>query len=436
MSVEAKVGAFAVGGLSLLSAALIGLGGMDLGGSEKITLYAGFKQVLGLENQADVRLSGVNIGRVDSIVNDSGGVTVTLKVDGDTKIPDNSVATVMSIGVMGNKFVNITPGRDEGSYLQDGDNINVTDETDMNKVFESLDKVMTKVDTLLESVNKVIGNETLQNSIVEMSDNMKQSTEHINGLTESLERMAKGNEQNVNQMATQLNSVLASMNKTMATVEHMTANIDKFAGDPQTAADLKTTLSNISATSKSIASVAENIDKFTGDPKVAEDMKATISNARSITERADKMLGKVEGTADKVSKIEFTPSVDVIYSGSHSKTDFNVNANLEVALDDTSINLGVEDIGDGSKLNAQLGKKLGESFGARAGVVAGKIGVGLDAYAGDKLKFSAEAYDPNDVSVRLKSQYKVADSTYILGEWHDVNHKDDRAVYFGIRQEF
>ena len=417
-----------------MSAALIGLGGVDFSSNEKITLYAGFKQVLGLENQADVRLSGVNIGKVESIVNDSGGVTVTLKVDNDTKIPDNSVATVTSIGVMGNKFVNITPGRDEGSYLQDGDHINVTDEADMNKIFESLDKVMTKVDTLLESVQKVIGNETLQNSIVEMSDNMKKSTEHINGLTESLERMAKGNEQNVNQMTTQLNSVLANMDKTMATVEHMTANIDKFAGDPQTAADLKTTLSNISATSKSIASVAENIDKLTGDPKVAEDMKATISNARSITERADQMLGKVQGTADKVSKIDFTPSVDVIYSGSAS--DFDVNANLEIALDDTSVNLGVEDIGDRSKLNAQLGKKLGEDFSARAGVVAGKVGLGLDAYAGDKFKFSAEAYDPNNVSVRLKSQYKVTDSTYILGEWHDVNHKDDRAVYFGIKQEF
>lgn len=436
MSVEAKVGAFAVGGLSLLSAALIGLGGVDFGSREKITIYAGFKQVLGLENQADVRLSGVNVGKVESIVNDSGGVTVTLKIDNDAKIPDNSVATVTSIGVMGNKFVNITPGRDDGSYLQDGDHINVTDEADMNKVFESLDKVMAKVDTLLGSVQKVIGNETLQSSIVEMSDNMKSATEHINGMTESFERMAKGNEQNVNQMAAQLNTLLTSMNATMATVEHMTKNIDRFAGDPQTAADLRDTLKNISATSKSIASVAENVDKFTSDPKVAEDMKATISNAKSITERADQMLGKVQGTADKVSKIDFTPSVDVLYSGSHSKTDFNVNANFEVALDDTSVNLGVEDIGDGSKFNAQIGKKLGGDFNARAGVVAGKIGLGLDAYAGDKLKFSAEAYNPNDVSVRLKSQYKVADSTYILGEWHDVNHKDDRAVYFGLKQEF
>ncbi len=434
MSAEAKVGAFAIGGLAMLSAAMIGLGNFHFGGDENITLYAPFKQVLGLEAQADVRLSGVPVGKVESIVNDGGGVTVTMKVNQDTKIPDNSTATVISIGVMGDKFVNITPGKDEGNYLHDGDKINVVEEADMNKMFEGIDKVLGKVDTLLQSVEKIVGNDTFQKSVVEMSDNMKSASAHMDGLMASLEKISRENESNVNQMASQLNTLLASMNTTMATVEHMTANLDKFAGDPQTVEDLKSTLSNISATSKNIANIAENVDKFTGDPKVADDMKATISNAKSITERADKMLGKVEGAADGFSKIDVTPSVDVLYSGGES--DFNVNANVEIAMDKTSVNLGVEDIGDSSKVNAQLGKKFSDDFGARAGVVAGKIGVGVDAYAGEKFKFSAEAFDPNDVKVRLKSQYKVADSTYILGEWHDINHKDDRAVYFGVKQEF
>ncbi len=434
MSAEAKVGAFAIGGLAMLSAAMIGLGDIHLGGDKNITLYAGFKQVLGLESQADVRLSGVPIGKVSDIVNDGGGVTVSLKVNEDVKIPDNSVATVISIGVMGDKFVNITPGKDDGHYLQNGDNINVAEEADMNKMFEGLDKVLTKVDNLLTSVEKVIGNETFQKSIVEMSNNMKNATAHINGMTESLERVARENESNVGQMANQLNTLLTSMNATMATVEHMTKNLDKFAGDPQTVADLRETLKNISATSQSIASVAENVNKFTGDPQLAEDMKATVSNARSLTERADKMLGKVDGATSKFSKIDVTPSLDVLYSG--AKSDFDVNALVEVAMDDTAFRLGVEDIGDSSKLNAQLGKSLSENFGARAGVVAGKVGLGVDARVSDNFKISAEAYNPNDVTVRLKSQFKIADDTYILGEWHDLNHRNDRAVYFGFKREF
>ncbi len=433
MSAEAKVGAFAIGGIAMLSAALIGLGDIHFGADKNITLYAGFKQVLGLENQADVRLSGVPVGKVDSIINDGGGVTVTLKVNQDVKIPDNSTATVLSVGVMGDKFVNITPGKDDGEYLRDGDHINVTEEADMNKMFDGIDKVLAKVENLLQAVEGIVGNETFQKSVVEMSDNMKSASEHMNGLMASLERISRDNEQNVNQMATQLNTILATMNATIANVEHMTANLDKFAGDPQTVADLKNTLTNISATSKSIAGMAEHINQFVGDPQVNDDIKITISNARNLTERADSILEKVQGASSKFSQIEIKPSVDILYSEKNS--DWDANLAVEVAMDDKSLHLGVEDIGDSSKLNAQVGKLFNEDFGARAGIVAGEIGLGVDAYAGDKWKFSAEAYDLNDVKVRLKSQYKVADSTYILGELHAVN-KDSRAAYFGIKQEF
>ncbi len=433
MSAEAKVGAFAIGGIAMLSAALIGIGDIHFGADKNITLYAGFKQVLGLENQADVRLSGVPVGKVERIENDGGGVTVTLKVNQDVKIPDNSTATVLSVGVMGDKFVNITPGKDDGEYLRDGDHINVTEEADMNKMFDGIDKVLAKVENLLQAVEGIVGNETFQKSVVEMSDNMKSASEHMNGLMESLERVSRDNEQNINQMATQLNTILATMNATIANVEHMTANLDKFAGDPQTVADLKNTLTNISATSKNIAGMAENLNKFVGDPQVNEDMRITISNARNLTERADSILEKVQGASEKFSQIEIKPSVDILYSGKNS--DWNTNLAVEVAMDDKSLHLGVEDIGDSSRLNAQVGRLLNEDFGVRAGIVAGEIGLGLDAYAGNSWKFSAEAYDLNDIKVRLKSQYRLTDSTYILGEIHAIN-KDSRAAYFGIKQEF
>ena len=176
------------------------------------------------------------------------------------------------------------------------------------------------------------------------------------------------------------------------------------------------------------------MNKVVSDPQVAEDMKATLHNARNLTERADKILGKVQGATDKVSKIDVTPSVDVMYSGGES--NWKTNFNVDITSGDTSVDIGAESIGDGTKLNAYVGKKFGTDFGAHGGIIAGKPGVGVDAYAGDKWKFSAEVYDINDATLRLKTQYKVSDSTYILGEWHDINHRDDRAAYLGIRQEF
>lgn len=433
MSAEAKVGAFAVGGLMALGSAMYAVGGMDIGHSDDLTVYAGFKQVLGLEKQSAVRLSGVPVGNVAEIKNDGGGVTVTLNIKPDAKIPKNSAITVSSSGVMGEKFINITPGKDDGNYLSNGDYVYGIEESDMNKMFEGMTSVMTKVDDLLDDVQNVLGDKTFQTSVVKMSENLEQASEHVNKFTGSLERIAVGNEGNVAKMAGQMNEILAGMNRSMANVESMTENLHRFAGNPQTAQDLQTTLKNISDTSKNIANMAENMNKVAGDPKVAEDMKATISNARSITERADKILGKVQGASEKISKVEVTPSAEILYSGKNS--DWNTNFNIDMTSDNTTFKLGAEDIGDHTKLNAQVGKRFND-IGARAGIIAGKPGIALDAYAGKNVKFSAEAYDPNEAKLRLKSQFKVADSTYILGEWHDVTHKDNRAAYFGIKQEF
>lgn len=434
MSVEAKVGAFTVGGLMLLGGATAGLGNFHFGGNDDLVVYAGFKQVVGLQQQSDVRLSGVLVGKVVQIANDGTGVTVTMKINPDVKIPKQSTVSIASSGVMGEKFINFQPKVENGEYIQNGEYLYGAQEAGMDQMFDGLTKVMNQVDSLLQDMRAILGNETFQKSVVEMSRNMEEASGHVNSLVNTLDRSANENAAVFNDMVTQMNNAIAGMNRAMGNVEHMTANIDQFAGSPQTVEDLRTTLGNIAKTSDDIASMAKNMNRFAGDPQVADDLKATVGNVRSISERADKLLGKVEGASDSISKIDVTPSVDILYSG--KAHDWNANLNLDVTSGDKSLILGAEDIGDHTRLNLQGGKRFGTDFGARAGIIAGKPGIGLDAYVGSKWKFSAEAYDLNEGKIRLKSQYKVADSTYILGEWHAVNRKNDRAVYFGLKQEF
>ena len=65
--------------------------------------------------------------------------------------------------------------------------------------------------------------------------------------------------------------------------------------------------------------------KVTGYGKTVEDAKAIIHNARSITERADKMMGGV-------SKIGVKPSVDVLYSGGAHRWSANATPRLRVFM--------------------------------------------------------------------------------------------------------
>ncbi len=145
MTTEAKVGAFTVVGVVLFVAVAMLLSGVSLSGHKGYTLYAGFKQVIGVEPQSVVRLSGVPVGKVKSIRNDGGGVTVSLDIDGNAKIPKGSAVTVASAGVMGEKFINILPSKDQGIYLGDGDYLIGQEE-------EGLDSLMDKAGGVLDQV--------------------------------------------------------------------------------------------------------------------------------------------------------------------------------------------------------------------------------------------------------------------------------------------
>ena len=143
------------------------------------------------------------------------------------------------------------------------------------------------------------------------------------------------------------------------------------------------------------------------------------------------MSARASEALSKVGTLSMEPRVDVLYSG--KEHDWSANANLRVENGARFLDLGVDDIGNDSLFNAQVGRRRG-SLGARGGVVAGKVGLGLDAYAGDKFTFSADAYDPDDVKLRLRAAYDLGGGTALLGQFDDVTVSEKRAGYFGLRQ--
>ena len=416
MKTEAKVGAFTAVGLLLLVALVLGLSGFSLKAGKGYTVYAGFHQVIGVERQAQVCLAGVPIGEVLDITNDGGGVTVEMRIHPDVRIPEGSHVTIGTPGVMGEKFVNILPAEDRGHYIGDGAYLIGDDEQGMDSMFAGINQVVAQAQELLDSLNSIAGDKNFRQSILQMTANMRDMTGHLSGLMAELESMAAENRGNVQAMTANLVTVTASMNRTMASLEPMIANMNSVLGDPATAANVRETLENLKDTSERVQHVAATLDEVAGDPQTAADLKATIANARQISEKAGNMLGNVES-------IDMTPSADVLYSGSES--DWSVNANLGVTMGDKTLDVGVDDIGDDSLFNA------------RGGVIAGEAGIGLDGYAGDKFKLSADAYDPDDVKLRLRATYDLGNGTALMSQWNDVTNKDDeRAGYFGIRQSF
>jgi phospholipid/cholesterol/gamma-HCH transport system substrate-binding protein len=111
-SMETIVGIFVFIGLLCIGYLTINLGKMELFGSDNYILYARFNSASGLKADSSVEMAGVEIGRVSKISLDSGRemALVMLKIHKDVQITDDAIASVKTSGIIGDKFIKITPG--------------------------------------------------------------------------------------------------------------------------------------------------------------------------------------------------------------------------------------------------------------------------------------------------------------------------------------
>ena len=121
-SVETVVGVFVLIGLLCIGYLTIHLGELDLIGADEYRIHARFQSVSGLKAGAAVEMSGVQIGKVDGISLDPERLmaSVELKIDKGVQLTDDAIASVKTSGLIGDKFINISPGGSE-EVLQEGD---------------------------------------------------------------------------------------------------------------------------------------------------------------------------------------------------------------------------------------------------------------------------------------------------------------------------
>ena len=423
MSNEVKVGTFTVIGLALLAAMLIGLSGVKLFGPSHYTLYATFPEVIGLNPSAEVRFAGVPAGKVLNVETEGMHVLVTMSVNDDIRIPHASKITVSASGFLGEKYVNILPARDTGMYLEEGDRVAGTPEENMDAMLAKMSVLIEQAHDMMNGINSVVNNPELNSSLVSAAVNLKDITGNVRDMTGAFSRMAVHNEGEINRMVRELSVMSVSLAGAAQEVEGL---VKGFSGDGEAAANLRATVANIASTSARIDNMAKSLEGVVTDPQTAEDLKAVLHNTRGVTEKADKMMSGLGGG--------ITPGVEVMYSGQESnwRANFDVTANLS---EKNLFRIGVNDIGEGNRFNLQAGQKMG-ALTARAGIIDGEVGLGLDADAGKYFRFSLDAYDLNNIRLRPRASVRFGKGTYLFGQVDDVNDGDRRATYVGVRQEF
>ncbi|HEV8584960.1 MAG TPA: outer membrane lipid asymmetry maintenance protein MlaD [Methylomirabilota bacterium] len=104
------VGIFMLIGILALGYLSVQLGRVSFLGGRGYVVTVDFPSVGGLKAGSTVEIAGVEIGRVDSIGLDNYQARVLLRVHKDVKLQEDSIASIKTKGLIGEKYVRISPG--------------------------------------------------------------------------------------------------------------------------------------------------------------------------------------------------------------------------------------------------------------------------------------------------------------------------------------
>jgi phospholipid/cholesterol/gamma-HCH transport system substrate-binding protein len=111
--IEIAVGVFMLAGLLALGYLSVRLGQVDLIGARGYTVFADFPTVGGLKSGASVEIAGVRVGRVESIRLKDFQARVAMHVDQGIPLQSDAIVSIKTKGLIGEKFVQISPGGSE-----------------------------------------------------------------------------------------------------------------------------------------------------------------------------------------------------------------------------------------------------------------------------------------------------------------------------------
>jgi phospholipid/cholesterol/gamma-HCH transport system substrate-binding protein len=286
--------AVAVGGFALLS---LGSGAGLLQPRYRLITY--FEDVQGLVAGAPVRLAGRDVGQVEFVTFGTLGderppVRVVLQLDQavQDRIRSDSVASIGTIGLLGDKYVSISMGTAEGRVLEEEQELASVSPIDLSMAVVRGTEAIDNVASLAENLNRVVGNFNEALGGERLGEAAEAGVEAMEGLGAVVREVREGEGL--------LHSLIydsydgggvESVSRSLARLEDILAEIQEGEGFLHemvyTPVDEQEMLFELEQASERLANALEKVDRGDGtlgllvnDPTLYYDLKALAGGAR------------------------------------------------------------------------------------------------------------------------------------------------------------
>ncbi len=421
MTQETKLGIFVLTGIICLVVSILLLGNFQFQRSYDLNIL--FSDIAGLPNKAKVKISGVEVGSVKNITLEGDNAKVTAWIKSDVKVHRNTRASVVSTGIIGSKYLELTTGDLNEPLLKDGDTISGVTPLSLDKVIAD---TMKRLDVIVASFQGVDGKN--------IGENLGVAVSNIRLVTDSLKKALADQEG-------RLVSIVANVdNITRDIAEITSANKD----------DLRATMKEVRAISERLERVMAKIErgegtvgKLVSDDKMGEDLKVTLSELKETTTQAKKVMRRLNLIE---THWDYTMRYDTKYKYVRNDLGLRIVPKPGKFYYLGGNNLGDKDtstdVEDKNTFNLLIGKEFGRGQ-VYAGAIRSKGGFGgrLAPFASEPLRrmqVTADFYDFGREAPVAKAQVntgvrmELARWAFIGAQVEDVYYKSSLNAYFNV----
>ncbi len=457
ISTEAKVGLFVLVALIILGYMSFRVSEQGFGLKKGYLVNVVFDNATGLERDASVQIAGVEVGRVEKISLANGKALVTMRILPAVKLEKDVEAKIKSYGILGDKYIDIVPGTEGGTYIAEGGDIIRTEkQADIDKLLSELGYIAADVMAVTASLKKVIGTD-------EGEANLKAIIENTRSITENLDKVVKQNDEKLNLMIANLGEASIEMRKAFSTLNSIVAKIDSGEGTIGKLIENQDAFDNLNQTLASLRDITEKINEGKGTIGKLINEEDTVDNLNASLKSLEKSMDGIERYVSKADQFKTFLGYrgEYLFDSSESKGYFDLTIRpnedkfyiLGVVADPKGRRTITDDTVGGITtrtetwerdellFTAQIGKRF-KNVALRGGIFESTGGAGVDYFAfNDKLQLTFEAFDfDSDRNAHLKAyaEYRLLKHIYLSAGWDDFisnEGNDSPFVGFAIRFE-
>jgi phospholipid/cholesterol/gamma-HCH transport system substrate-binding protein len=489
MSKEAKVGIFVLLGIVVLTYFTFKVSKLGGIGEKGYNLTVDFETAAGLEPKANVKMAGVPVGKVEAIRLVGNNARLVLRIQEGVQIPIDSVASIQTQGLLGEKYVEILPGKDPSRMLPAGGRVaNTIPPANLDEIIRKVSLISEDLRKFTQTLAETLGTEEGRKAVSDILRNVQETTR-------VLQTVVAGNEERLNRILANVDTLsgdlrdISSANKedlramianlrafsdTLKTdgpglarrLEEMSEQVSGVIGENrgnirESIENLKYASAKLDNTLESASRVLARIDRGEGTLGKLVNDNTTVTTLNDTLDGINRFVRKTDALKTFLdyrleyqtepsefkhyANLRLQPSADKYYLigiVDDPRGKFDSSETITTTTPGGTVRTQQESLSNDLKFTAMVAKRF-SALTVRGGVMESTGGVGLDYHLmKDRMSIGVDAFDftRKDQPPHLKvfGNYDIVKNFFITGGVDDVLNDEAnlRTLFFGFGIKF